>query len=213
VDQERAEQGAEQDGEERRHLDQPIAADQLVAAQHLGQDAVLERTEHGRVEPHHEQHRQQQVDAVHEEAVARDQHDRDLHRLDDLGEPGLVVLVRELAGGGGKKKERQDEQAGRQVRVAVLVLLAEPDRGPHDQDHQRVLEHVVVERAQGLGQEERQEAALPEQRELALVRHGGPPWVRQRSKRGARRTPGTMRDSRELASTFRVDRRPHGIPP
>ena len=54
-----AEQRAEQDREERAHLEQRVAADQLRVAQHLRQQAVLRRREERRMHAHQEQRAEQ----------------------------------------------------------------------------------------------------------------------------------------------------------
>ena len=90
-------------------------------------------------------------------------HDDDFEHFHQARQQGLVVFVGELAGGGREQEERQDEQAGGEVNGQVDLVLAQAGDAEADQDDQRVLEHVVVERAQGLGPEERAEAAGAEQ--------------------------------------------------
>ena len=100
------------------------------------------------------------------EAEAGDRHDRDLGGLDGLQHQRLVVTIGELAGHAGEQHERQDEQPrgdvgqqrGRQCRVARGLVGREDD--------QHVLVDIVVERAQRLRAEERQEASLDQQFEL-----------------------------------------------
>ena len=178
ADQARTEQGAEQDRQKRGHLDQAIAADQFLVVEHLRKDAVFERPEQGRMQAHHEQGGQQQADVRVREADRRHDHDRDFEQLHRLRQPRLVVFVGQLPGSGREQEERQDEQAGGQVRVLVLLRLGQTGGQESDQDDQRVLEHVVVEGAKRLGQEERQEAAFLQQCELVRRAHadsGGTP--------------------------------------
>src|SRR6185312_3083321 len=61
--------------------------------------------------------------------------------------------------------------------VERLLLQRQPhERG--DQYHRRLAEHVVVERAQRLGQEERLETPLAQQLELVVAGHARIPWSR-----------------------------------
>jgi hypothetical protein len=108
---------------------------------------------------------------VQEEADRAEQHHRE---LDDDGEgdqPGLLVLVGELPGGGGEQQERQDEQRLREVLQRVGGQAAVARRLVGEQDDERLLEGVVVHRAEELHAEERPEAPFAEQPELAALAH------------------------------------------
>jgi len=110
-------------------------------------------------------------DRVRRHVVERQRRGGDLGELDEADQLRLLVTVGELAGGRREQEERQDEQSAGEV---------DQHLGPHpaglrglegDQDDQRVLEDVVVERAEELRREERSEPAFGEQSELATVRH------------------------------------------
>ena len=150
----------------RARLDQPVAADQLVRLQRLRQDRVLDRSEHGGMHSHHEQHDQQQRCVMRVEAVRGQQHRADLEQLHVADDPALLVLLGQLAGSGGEQEERDDEQRRRQVGVERHGVVVQPHLERH-QHHQRVAERIVVERPQRLGPEERRKAPLAQQCELA----------------------------------------------
>jgi hypothetical protein len=165
-DQHAAEDRAEQDREERAHLHERVAADQLLLAQRLREDAVLHGPEERRVHAHHEQRAQQDRDAAQVEPHGADAHDRDLEELHRADQARLLEAVGELARGRREQEEGQDEHAPGEVheRVGRERRLRRAER---EQDHERVLEHVVVQRAEKLRPEERREAARAQQLELA----------------------------------------------
>jgi hypothetical protein len=166
-----AEQRAEQDGDEGAGLDQRIAADQLLVLQVLRQDRVLDRPEQRRVQAEQEQPGEQHGEAVQPEAGAADQHDGDFEQLDHARQRRLVVLVGELPGGGREEEEGQDEHARREVGQQLGLERGPGRRLEGQQHHHRVLQHVVVECAEELGDEQRGEAARAQQ--AGLVAHGG----------------------------------------
>ncbi len=67
---------AEQDCDEGPHLDQPVAADEFVLAQILGQDRVLDRAEQRRVHTHEPERKKQQNQIAAIETDRADNHDR-----------------------------------------------------------------------------------------------------------------------------------------
>ena len=77
-DHQAADDFAEQDGDERTHLDQPVAADEFVLAQILRQDRVLDRPEQRRMHAHQPQREEQQDQVAPIEPDRADDHDRDL---------------------------------------------------------------------------------------------------------------------------------------
>ena len=162
-------QRADQDGDEGASLDQRIAADQLLFAQVLRQDRVLDRPEQGRMAAEQEQRPQQHRQAVEHEAGQRDQHDRHFQHLHEAGQACLVVFVGELSGGGREQEEGQDEDARGQVGQDGRVQAGPAGRLEGEQYDQGVLEQVVVEGAEKLGAEEGQEAALARCLIVALV--------------------------------------------
>lgn len=91
-------------------------------------------------------------------------HDGDFRQFDQTDQRILGELFAELSGQRRKQKERQNKQQRTQVDPDRAVTL---DGQPiEDGKDQRLLEHVVVERAQRLGDEERQEAPGTQQVEL-----------------------------------------------
>ncbi|MCY1404520.1 hypothetical protein D9M71_197300 [compost metagenome] len=161
--------GAEQDGEEGAHLHQRVAADQFVLVQRLRQDRVLHRAEQRRVGAHGEQRDEQQGQAAEQETGGADQHDHHLGQLQPAHQRVLVVFLAELPAEGGEQEERQDEQQRAEVHQQVGV--AADRQVVEDRQHQRLLEQVVVERAEELGGEERQETLFAQQGELRMSSH------------------------------------------
>ena len=169
--QHRAGDFAQQDADEGAHLDDAVAAHQLLGFQLLRQVGVLDRAEQRRMQAHAGHRRHQQPQGMGHPADAGHQHDGDLEQLDEARQPALVELVGDLAGGGREQHEGQDEQARDQV-----VQQGRIERGPgqgvigqHDQ--QRGLEQVVVEGAQELGPEEGAKTALRQQGKLVRLAH------------------------------------------
>src|SRR5690606_31081188 len=76
------------------------------------------------------------------------------------------VLVGELPGGGREQEEGQHEQRLRQVLQDVRRHRRVAGGRVGEQDHQRLLEDVVVERAEELYAEEGREAPFPQKAEL-----------------------------------------------
>ncbi len=137
---------AEQDREKGAGLDKRIAEDEVRRRQKIWQDRIFERTEERRGHTHHREERQQHKAASGENARRGGQHHRDLAKLDQPDQPGLVVLIGDLPGGRRAQKERQDEKpAGerdqdlRRKRRGCVGAIG-------DHQHQRVLQRIVVER-------------------------------------------------------------------
>ena len=161
---------ADQDRNGGAHFHQAVAAGEFFRCQHLRQDGIFDRAEQGGLHTGQEQAEQQQRGQAVDEAEGRQAHDSDFHGGGDADQARLLDLFGDLAGGGGKQEVREDEQCRRQIGVERGLLGAQA----HLVDHQRqhgVAEHVVVERAERLRQEERQEAALFQQFILG-VGHG-----------------------------------------
>jgi len=101
--------------------------------------------------------RQQQRDVVDQQSDRADQHDQYFRRLDDAHQLGLVALVGQLPRQGRQEEEGQDEQAagdGAKRRLLRRILIDAVDH----QHHHRGAEQIVVEGAEKLGDEDRQEA-------------------------------------------------------
>ncbi|MNJ43042.1 hypothetical protein D3C77_380300 [compost metagenome] len=137
--------------------------------QSLGQDRVLDRAEQRRMGAHGKQCQQHQRQVVAQKADGADGHDADFGQLDQADQRILGVLLTELSGQCGKQEERQNEQQGAEVdpdrAVTVDGQLVE------NRQDQRLLEQVVVERSQRLGNEERQEPSFAEKAELRGLTH------------------------------------------
>ena len=166
---ERADDRPDEDGDEGAHLHHGVAAYQLVFRQVLGDDAVFDRAEEGRLEAEEEEEDHEEDRVVEEEPRGGGRHDRDFQELDVADEPCLVVLVGDLPGQGREEKEGQDEEPRGDVYPRVRMAADLFARVKRDDEDQGVLEDVVVESPQELGAEERSETAGQEERELALL--------------------------------------------
>ena len=93
---------------------------------------------------------------------AADDHDADLGELDDADQPRLVMVVGELARQRREQEEGQDEQALRD-RAELELLRRVRIELVGDEQHHRLLEQAVVERAEELGREQRQEPPRAQQ--------------------------------------------------
>ncbi len=124
------------------------------------------------MQAHHEERAEQHLRVATRETGRGDDHDQDLERLDPADQACLVVLVGELPRRRGEQEERQDEQACGEVHHHARGEPGEPHRLEGHEDDDGVLEDVVVERTEELGDEERREAPLAKQAELTAVGHG-----------------------------------------
>ena len=146
---------AQQDREERARLDERVAGDQLVFAQVLRKQGVLDRAEDSRVCAEAEERREEERHAFQPEAHRAKRHDGDLGDLDDASDVRLVDAIGQRAGGAREEEERRnedgagqhDERCGAQAR-----LLGQPEC--HDDAH-RALQQVVVEGAEELRDKQR----------------------------------------------------------
>ena len=167
--------GAEEDGEIGSRLHQTGAAQHVVGAQMLGQDGVFDRPEKGGMDTQRQHRAKHQREPGTGIARLRDEqpggthgHDRDLRGLHQTDDARLVMAVRQLPGEGGEQHERHDRQAGGQrVEIGFLMRVVE-DRVGGEQHHRR-LEQIVVEGAEELGDEQRQEA--PPRKEPEGIEH------------------------------------------
>lgn len=87
----------DQDGHERPHFDQAIAANQFRRLEMLRQIRVFHRSEHGRMDTHKERADVKQRRAVQHETRAADQHHHYFERLHEARERGLIVFIGDLA--------------------------------------------------------------------------------------------------------------------
>ena len=152
------------------HFHQAVTACEFFRRQHLRQDGVFDRAEQGGLHTGQKQAEQQQRGQAVNEAKGRQTHDSDFHGGGDADQARFLDLLGDLAGGGGKQEVREDEQCRRQIGIQRGLLGAQAHLIHHQRQH-GVAEYVVVECAERLRQEKRQEAALLEQFELG-VGHG-----------------------------------------
>ena len=128
----------------------------------LRQDRIFDRPEEGRVDAHREHRGEHQRDVGEHDAGAADDHDPDLGELDDADQPRLVVIVGELARQRREQEEGQDEQPLRDGAELELLRRVRIEL-VGDEQHDRLLEQAVVERAEELGREQRQEPPRAQQ--------------------------------------------------
>ena len=111
---------------------------------------------------------------MQEQAGGTGQHDQDFGVFDDPDDARLVMGVRQLAGERGQQEEWRDEQSagdGAERRFLFRVPIDAVD----DQHHHRRAEQIVVERAQELRDEDRQEA--PCSKKVCAVLHRPAPTL------------------------------------
>ena len=137
----------------------------------LGEQGVLHRTEEGRMGAEQKQRAEQQPQAVQGEPGRPQDHDPHFQQLDQPDDAGAFVLVGELPGGGREQEEGQDQHAAAQVDQHLGADAGHRGGLIGDQQHQGILEQVVVERAQQLGDEERAETPGGQQAELVGLLH------------------------------------------
>jgi hypothetical protein len=153
------------------HLHQAVAAGELGVLQVLRQVGVLHRAEERRMQAHEEDADSTERRAVGQEPDCGDHHHHDLEVLHEAHQAGALELVGELARGGREEQERRDEdRADHEARGgAVAAAPAAPLVGGEQREGE--LEQVVVRGAEELRPEERREAALGEECELAVAGH------------------------------------------
>jgi hypothetical protein len=126
-------------------------AKHFVTLQMLGQDRIFDWSEEGRMNPHETHCGEHQRNVRQHDAGAAENHDTDFGELND-SELRLVVIVGELTRQSREEKEGEDEQALRdRAELELLRWVREQLIG--DEQHHRLLEQAVVERAKELGRE------------------------------------------------------------
>ena len=153
---EAAHDGAEQDRHEGRAFDQRVAGGQFFLLEVVRQDAVLDRAEQRRDHAEQKQRREQDRDRVQPEADDAEAATPISASFTHLRDDRLVEAVGDLAAQPRQEEERADEHRRRQRHQRLAVTDA---RREQDQEHQRVLEEVVVEGREELAPEQRREAA------------------------------------------------------
>ena len=110
---------------------------------------------------HRKQGEKHQRQIVEQKTAGAHRHDQDLGQLDRADQGVLGELLAKLAAQGGEQKERQDKQQRTQIdqQRAVSLQAELVENG----ENQRLLEDVVVEGTQQLGEKERQKASFTQQ--------------------------------------------------
>ena len=164
------EQRAAQNGQHGCHLDHRVARRERRTPDNLDDRTVLAGAEDGTLGPHREQHQEQERVTLYRKADQRTAHHHDLEQVRGADDRRLGNTVSQRARQGSEQHERQGEQRGRQALAAPLDPWMGRDpidtaRGSdaHNQEQHQLLEGVVVERAQELGQRQRAKGAVGEQ--------------------------------------------------
>ena len=131
-------------------LDQPVAADSSARRRCCGRIAYLTGPNSVECTPPRNSAASSSGEAVQEEADRADTMIAISSATMMRDEARLLVLVGELAGGGREQQERQDEQRLREVLQRVGRHRGERRRLVREQDHERLLEDVVVDGAEEL---------------------------------------------------------------
>jgi hypothetical protein len=124
----------------------------------IRKDAVLDRAEQGRDRPEQAERHEQHRHGMEQEAQHRGAGREDLRELEPAGHQRLVVPVGPLAAEARQDEERPDEDRARQRHQDAgmgIGLAADPEQ---DQEGQRVLQEIVVERREELAPEQWREA-------------------------------------------------------
>ena len=107
---------------------------------------------------HGKQRDQHQRQMIKGKTYGRDNHDRDFAQLDQANQAILGVLFTELTRQRRKQEERHYKEQRTQIDPDPAITL--DVQLIKDGQDQRLLEQVVIERTQGLGHEEGQEATF-----------------------------------------------------
>ena len=155
-----AHDGAEQDGDKGRALDQSVAGRQLRAGEMVGENAVFDRPEQRRDHAEQEQRKEQHGYRMQGKAEHGNKGDCDLRKLEPLRHHRLVVAVGKLAAERRQKKVGRDEDGSRQRDERFGVRASDLEENEKDQ---RIFEEIVTEGGKELGPEQRREAPRHEQ--------------------------------------------------
>ena len=154
-----ARDGAQEDRQERGRLDRAVARDQFVVGQVLGKNSVFEGAQHRGLSAETEEQREKRGLILGDERNRRAKHQNQLGPFGDEDHARLGEAVRDLSGDRREQYERCDDQRARES-SQTRSASAELEQREHDE---RVLDHVVVERAAGLRETQRAEPAGLEQ--------------------------------------------------
>ena len=150
----RAQDGAEQDGDEGAHFHHRVAAHQFRLVQMLRQDGELQRPEEGGLQSQQEQHGKHGRNALQIQRQPGQGGDENLEQLDAANQARFLMPVRQLAGGGREQEERQDEQPGGGI-DGEIRLLRRNQPAIDEQHGKRRLKQPVVEGPEELSDEQR----------------------------------------------------------
>ena len=129
-------------------LHQPVGAREGFIRKDLGQDSLFCRVEEAGVNPQQEKHRQHGDDMAHEHGEGGHHQQRGLNPLHENDHAALGEMVGHLAGIGGQHDVRQHVERG--AKGNVKVASGERSDTGGDEEHQELLESVVIKHRQRL---------------------------------------------------------------
>ena len=152
--------GAEQNREECGAFDQSVAGRQVFGLQMFGENTVFDRPEQGSQNAKAAERDEQQRDDIEVEAGGSEAGDRDLVEFQPLSDAPFVVLVGDVTAECGEDCERGNQDDARQSNEdrALLVHPIEDEQG------QRCLHEVIVQRREELAPEQGSEPTGLQQR-------------------------------------------------
>ncbi len=163
--------GAGKNGDEGGAFDQRIGRRQPIVRQMIGQDAVFDRAEQCRYDPEAGERDEHDGDRLVLVAVDRKGGDKHLGEFHALRHARLVEAVGEFAGEPREKEERRDKHRAGQRDQRATVLSRHLEQ---DEEDQRGLEEIVVERREELAPEQGREAPRQHERRHGAVIAGVP---------------------------------------
>ncbi|VTR67539.1 hypothetical protein DESC_610122 [Desulfosarcina cetonica] len=163
LDQDAATHRPHEDGHKGSHLHQGVPPDDFMGFQMIGHDAVLDRPEKGGLGAHEKQKPQKDPSAVGPESDRRNGHDEHLGHFDPANQDGFLRFIGDLAGRCREEEKGQNEKTGGQVDNHIGRQRQGLSGLKGDQQHEGVLENVVIQCAQELGPEKRCETSRCQQ--------------------------------------------------
>ena len=159
---------AAQNREEGRALDERIARRKLLPRQMIGQDAVFDGPKQRAGDAEENERAKERREIGEEKARRRQSGDGDVGDAQPAHDARLVIFVGEFSADRREKKEGGDEGGAgeRDERRAALGHVRQ------DQEHERVLEEIVVEGRKELTPEQRRETPRSKER-MRHVRTSG----------------------------------------
>ena len=152
---------AGENGEEGRAFDQRISGGKLLPRQVVRENAVFDRSEQRAGHAEQGQRGQERRYILEIEARRREAGDADFRDAEPAGDDRLVEFVGHLAGDAGEQEEGRDENGARERHERGALGSADLRE---DQQHQRVLEEIIVEGRKELAPEQRRETACGQKR-------------------------------------------------